>query len=80
MISFQSRFGNEPLFKPYTDETLEKLGEEKIKHLSIITRGFSSDNIETLEEFNIEGRKRFFCSGCFTSTLNFLFIFSNFIS
>ena len=26
IISFQSRFGNEPWLKPYTDETLEKLG------------------------------------------------------
>ena len=63
MISFQSRFGNEPWLKPYTDETLEKLGNENINHLSIITPGFSSDNIETLEEIDIEGRKTFLSSG-----------------
>jgi ferrochelatase len=63
MISFQSRFGNEPWLKPYTDETLEKLGKENINHLSIITPGFSSDNIETLEEIDIEGRKTFLSSG-----------------
>ncbi len=63
LISFQSRFGSEPWLKPYTDETLKKLGHEKVKHLAIVTPGFSADNIETLEEINIEGRKEFLDSG-----------------
>ena len=63
MISFQSRFGSEPWLQPYTDETLEKLGNKNIKHLSVITPGFSADNIETLEEINIEGREEFLESG-----------------
>ena len=63
MISFQSRFGSEPWLQPYTDETLEMLGDKNIKHLSVITPGFSADNIETLEEINIEGREEFLESG-----------------
>ncbi len=63
MISFQSRFGSEPWLQPYTDETLERLGNKKIKHLAIATPGFSADNIETLEEINIEGREAFINSG-----------------
>ena len=63
MISFQSRFGSEPWLQPYTDETLEKLGNKNIKHLSVITPGFSADNIETLEEINMEGREEFLESG-----------------
>ena len=63
MISFQSRFGREPWLQPYTDETLETLGNKKVKHLAIATPGFSSDNIETLEEINIEGRETFINSG-----------------
>ena len=63
MISFQSRFGSEPWLQPYTDETLEKLGNKNIKHLSVITPGFSADNIETLEEINMEGREEFLGSG-----------------
>ena len=46
-----------------TDETLEKLGNRKIKHLAVATPGFSADNIETLEEINIEGREEFMNSG-----------------
>ena len=59
LISFQSRFGSEPWLQPYTDETLEKLGSKKINHLSIVAPGFASDNLETLEEINIEGREIF---------------------
>jgi len=38
MISFQSRFGSEPWLQPYTDETLEKLGNKNIKHLELRDR------------------------------------------
>ena len=63
MISFQSRFGSEPWLQPYTDETLEILGNKKVNHIAIATPGFSADNIETLEEINIEGRETFINSG-----------------
>ena len=59
LVTFQSRFGSEPWLQPYTDESLKSLGEKKIKHLSVITPGFSTDNLETLEEINIEGREIF---------------------
>ena len=36
---------------------------KNIKHLSVITPGFSADNIETLEEINMEGREEFLESG-----------------
>ena len=55
-VTFQSRFGREPWIKPYTDETLEKLGKAKTKSLAIMAPGFSADCLETLEELAIEGK------------------------
>ena len=62
-VAFQSRFGREEWIKPYTDETIESLAQEGIKHLAIIAPGFSVDCLETLEELNIEGREAFLRAG-----------------
>ena len=43
--------------KPYTDETIEKLANENVKHLAIATPGFAADNIETLEEINMYAKE-----------------------
>ncbi len=56
-VTFQSRFGKEPWIKPYTDETLHKLGEAGTKSLAVLAPGFSADCLETLEELAIEGRE-----------------------
>ena len=56
-VTFQSRFGKEPWIKPYTDETLYKLGKANTKSLAIMAPGFSADCLETLEELAMEGRE-----------------------
>ena len=56
-VTFQSRFGKEPWIKPYTDETLYKLGKANTKSLAIMAPGFSADCLETLEELAMEGKE-----------------------
>lgn len=57
--SFQSRFGPKEWLKPYTQTTIEELAKAGKKHIAIISPGFASDCIETLEELDIGLRERF---------------------
>ncbi|SFX73142.1 ferrochelatase [Marinospirillum alkaliphilum] len=59
LLTYQSRFGKEPWLQPYTDATLEQLGSEKLRGLSVICPGFSADCLETLEEIEGENREIF---------------------
>ena len=59
ITTFQSRFGPEEWLQPYTDKTLEKLPKEGIKKVLVISPGFASDCVETLEEISIQGRNSF---------------------
>ena len=59
ITTFQSRFGPEEWLQPYTDKTLEKLPKEGIKKVLVISPGFASDCVETLEEISIQGRNIF---------------------
>jgi protoporphyrin/coproporphyrin ferrochelatase len=54
MLTFQSRFGPTEWLKPYTDETVKALAARGVKNIAIITPGFSSDCLETLEEIAME--------------------------
>jgi ferrochelatase len=54
MLTFQSRFGPAEWLKPYTDATVKALAERGVKNLAVITPGFSSDCLETLEEIAME--------------------------
>ncbi len=63
ITTFQSRFGREEWLKPYTDETLQRLPEQGVKHLQIICPGFSSDCLETIEEIGMENRDYFLEEG-----------------
>ena len=57
MTTFQSRFGPQEWLQPYTDKTLEKLPKEGIKKVLVISPGFASDCVETLEEISIQGKE-----------------------
>lgn len=57
--TFQSRFGKDEWLQPYTDKTIEKLAQEGVKRLAVITPGFAADCVETLEEIAQEGRSLF---------------------
>jgi len=63
MTTFQSRFGREEWLKPYTSETLKELPKKGIKNIHIISPGFSSDCLETLEELEEENKEYFMESG-----------------
>lgn len=58
-LTFQSRFGREEWLTPYTDETVKALGDSGVKRLAILTPGFVSDCLETLEEIGEENREYF---------------------
>lgn len=57
-VTFQSRFGREEWLPPYTDATLDALGQERLR-LLVVCPGFTSDCLETLEEIQMTGSERF---------------------
>ena len=59
LLTFQSRFGFDEWLKPYTDKTMEKLAKDGVRRIAVITPGFSSDCLETLEEIAQENAEIF---------------------
>jgi protoporphyrin/coproporphyrin ferrochelatase len=49
-LVFQSRFGRAEWLKPYAQDTVEGLPQQGVKNLLMISPGFASDCVETLEE------------------------------
>lgn len=62
-VTFQSRFGREEWLQPYTDMTLKALPDEGIRHVQVISPGFASDCLETLEEIDMQNREFFLEAG-----------------
>ncbi len=62
-ITFQSRFGPKEWLKPYTLDTLKQLAARKKHKVLVITPGFSTDSLETLEELSIHAKKEFIDAG-----------------
>ncbi len=62
-VVFQSRFGRTEWLKPYAQETVEDLPGQGVKKLLIISPGFASDCVETLEELSIGLKETFLESG-----------------
>ena len=58
-LTFQSRFGSAEWLQPYTSDTIEDLARKGVKRIAVITPGFSSDCIETLEEMGVQGAEVF---------------------
>ena len=54
ITTFQSRFGPDEWLQPYTDKTLEGLPSKNKTKIHIISPGFSSDCLETLEELEVQ--------------------------
>jgi ferrochelatase len=67
-VSFQSRLGNEPWLKPYTDYEFERLPGAGKKRLLVICAAFTADCLETLEEIRQQGRETFLAAGGETFT------------
>ena len=59
ILSFQSRVGREEWLRPYTDETVERLGKEGVDRLDVVCPGFSTDCLETLEEIAMQNAEIF---------------------
>ena len=55
-VSFQSRLGQTPWIKPYTDHLLPELRQQGIKNIAMVCPSFVADCLETLEEVNIRTR------------------------
>jgi ferrochelatase len=68
-MSYQSRLGRLPWLSPYTDATLRDLPSRGVKKLAVVCPAFVADNLETLEEIAITGRKTFLDAGGETFTL-----------
>ena len=52
-LTFQSRFGPTKWLEPYTDKTVIEMAEQGVKKIAVVTPGFVSDCVETLEEIGI---------------------------
>lgn len=63
LITFQSRFGRAEWLQPYTAQTLAELPAQGVKNLLVLTPGFATDCLETLEEIAIEGKETFLHAG-----------------
>jgi ferrochelatase len=62
-LSFQSRVGREKWLQPYTDETLQQWGRDKIGDVDVICPGFAADCLETLEEIDMQNAALFSSAG-----------------
>ncbi len=63
IMTFQSRFGSAEWLQPYTDPTIAELAQKGVKRLAVITPGFASDCVETLEEIAMEAGETFHENG-----------------
>lgn len=63
MVTFQSRFGKAEWLQPYTDETVKALARRGVRRLAVMTPGFVTDCLETLEEIGGENRDYFLEEG-----------------
>jgi ferrochelatase len=62
-LAFQSRFGREEWLTPAADQMIREMGAKGVKRLAVMTPGFVSDCLETLEEIAIGGAEAFHQSG-----------------
>lgn len=67
-VVFQSRVGPVEWMKPYTDESLARLGKERGGHVILFPISFTSDHIETLYEMDHTYRALALASGFKTFT------------
>ncbi|GAB6967422.1 ferrochelatase [Komagataeibacter kakiaceti JCM 25156] len=62
-LTFQSRFGPAKWLEPYTAPFIESLPAQGVTRIAVITPGFISDCIETLDEIGNESRAGFIRAG-----------------
>lgn len=62
-LAYQSKFGPEPWLKPATATLLEELPRRGVRRVAVITPGFLTEGLETIEEIGIRGRDSFLEAG-----------------
>jgi len=62
-LAFQSRVGREEWLRPYADDEIRKLGEQKLEKLDVVCPGFAADCLETLEEIALQNAALFSNAG-----------------
>jgi ferrochelatase len=75
-VVFQSRFGRAEWLRPYAQDTVAELPAKGVKKLVMITPGFASDCVETLEEvaiglgetFRAQGGEKFSTIPCLNAS------------
>ena len=62
-LGFQSRLGNKPWIKPYTDIVVDELAQKGVRKLLVACPSFVADCLETLEEIQMRLKEQFIASG-----------------
>ena len=62
-LAYQSKFGPERWLTPATAAVIEELARRGTRHVAVVTPGFLTHGLETLEEIGIRGRETFLAAG-----------------
>ncbi len=62
-IAFQSKFGPEPWLSPATAAVIKDLGRRGVRHVAVVTPGFVTEGLETLEEIGMRAQDYFRANG-----------------
>lgn len=62
-LCFQSKFGPEPWLRPGTAASITELAQRGIRRLAVVTPGFLTEGLETLEEIAELGARQFAAAG-----------------
>jgi len=62
-LAYQSKFGPEPWLTPATAQVINDMPRKGIKRVGVITPGFLTEGLETLEEIGIRAREDFEANG-----------------
>jgi protoporphyrin/coproporphyrin ferrochelatase len=62
-LAYQSKFGPERWLTPATADVLASLPGKGVRRVAVITPGFVTDGLETLEEIGAQGRESFLHAG-----------------
>ena len=62
-LCYQSKFGPERWLTPATADLLERLPAKGVRRLAVMTPGFLTEGLETIEEIGIRGRESFLAAG-----------------
>jgi ferrochelatase len=62
-LAYQSKFGPERWLTPSTAEMLDRLPREGVRRLAVMTPGFLTEGLETMEEIGMRGMRAFLAAG-----------------